>query len=261
MARRRGWGGFAPYSSVAGRRKKAERYLERERKAGRAPQPVVIEGRRIATTFWGQAWCDNLERYSDFETRLPRGRSYARNGCVVNLALRPGRVEAEVLGSELYRVTVAIEPLPEARWTAIVDACEGQVDSLLSLLRGRISDQVMAVVTRQGEGLFPQPREMVFDCTCPDWAIMCKHVAAVLYGVGTRLDHAPEQLFALRGVDPQPLLDEVVTRGPVNKSERGHHKRLENADLTRLFGIPIEGDEPRSSRSRKRRAKRAAQKK
>lgn len=261
MARRRGWGGFAPYQSVAGRRQKAERFVKRERKAGRDPKPVVIEGRQIATTFWGQAWCDNLERYSDYETRLPRGRTYARNGSVVDLGLAPGRIEAKVLGSELYAVVVEVAKLPDARWKAIIDACEGRVDSLLSLLRGQLSDQVMAVVTRPQEGLFPHPGELAFDCTCPDWAFMCKHIAAVLYGVGSRLDDAPEQLFALRGVDPQPLLDEVVTRGPVKRDEPGRHKRLERADLSTLFGVPIEDRGARVAAARKRRAKRAAQKK
>jgi len=259
MAGRRGWGDYSPYQSVDARRQKAQRYVERERKAGREPKPVLIQGRAIATTFWGQAWCDNLEQYSDFDTRLPRGRSYARNGSVVDLALDPGRIEAKVLGSALYTVVVEVNRLPKARWKAIVDDCEGRVDSLLSLLRGQLSDQVMDVVTRPREGLFPHPRELSFSCTCPDWASMCKHVAAVLYGVGSRLDDAPEQLFALRGVDPQPLLDEVVTRGPVKRDEPGRHKRLEGADLSTLFGIPIESG--RAEATRKRRAKRAVQKK
>ena len=123
MARRRGWGGFPRYQSVAARRGKAELYLRRERKAGRDPRPVVIEGRTIATTFWGRAWCDNLERYSDYATRLPRGRTYARNGSVVDLDLQAGRIEAKVLGSDLYEVTVDVHELPEARWRAIVEAC------------------------------------------------------------------------------------------------------------------------------------------
>lgn len=261
MARRRGWGGFAPYQSVSARRQKAERFLRRERKAGRDPKPVIIEGRQIATTFWGRAWCDNLESYSDYETRLPRGRSYARNGSVVDLGLQPGCIEARVLGTDLYEVTIEVDELPEVRWKAIVDACTGEVESLLSLLRGQLSVQVMEVVTRPREGLFPHPGELSFRCTCPDWAIMCKHVAAVLYGVGARLDHSPEQLFALRGVDPQPLLDEVVTRGPVKPDQPGRHKRLQRADLSALFGIPIESDEPPANAARKRRRKRAARKK
>jgi len=261
MARRRGRGGFPRYQSVASRRNEAEHFLRRERKAGRDPKPVIIEGRTITTTFWGRAWCDNLERYSDYATRLPRGRSYARNGSVVDLGLQPGRIEARVLGTHLYEVTIKVDELPEVRWNAIVDACTGQVESLLSLLRGQLSDRVMEVVTRPHEGLFPDPAELSFRCTCPDWAIMCKHVAAVLYGVGARLDHSPEQLFALRGVDPQPLLDEVVTRGPVKPDQPGRHERLQHADLSALFGIPIESDEPSDKALRKRRRKRAARKK
>ncbi len=258
MARRRGWGGYSPYQSVAQRRAKAERYLARERKAGRNPQPVVIEGRAIAETFWGKAWCNNLEQYSDYETRLPRGRSYARNGSVVDLKVQAGRVEARVLGSDMYTVTVDIEKLPAKRWTAIVDACSGQIGSLLSLLRGELSPEVMTVVTRPKEGLFPFPREIDFNCTCPDWAFMCKHVAAVLYGIGARLDRDPAQLFALRGVDPKPLVEEVAAKSPVSRTPEGRHKRLANADLSSLFGIPIED---RVAAAKQRRAHRAARKK
>lgn len=258
MARNRGWGGYSPYQSVAQRRAKAERYVARERKAGRDPQPVVIEGRAIATTFWGEAWCNNLEQYSDYESRLPRGRSYARNGSVVDLKVEAGRVEARVLGSELYRVKVDITKLPAARWSAIVDACSGQIGSLLSLLRGELSPEVMAVVTRPKEGLFPYPREIDFNCSCPDWAFMCKHVAAVLYGIGARLDRDPAQLFALRGVDPQPLVEEVVAKSPASKTPEGRHKRLASTDLSSLFGVPIED---RVDAAKQRRAYRAARKK
>jgi hypothetical protein len=169
---------------------------------GRTLSPVEVRGRKIATTFWGDAWCSNLEAYSDFANRLPRGRTYVRNGSVIDLQIERGRVRALVSGTSLYEVAIGMQPLPRPRWTRIKTQCAGQITSLVELLRGSLSDSVMEIVTRKGEGLFPSPREISLSCSCPDWATMCKHVAATLYGVGARLDRAPELLFTLRCVDP-----------------------------------------------------------
>ena len=198
-----GWGGYGygsgwrPYVSVAERRRRAAKKMDALRKKGVDVQPVVIEGRKIAKSFWGEAWCGHLESFSDFENRLPRGRSYVRNGSVCHLAVAKGRIEAKVSGSELYNVKVAVKTLPGKQWSAIKRRCSGQIGSLLELLQGRLSDHVMAVVTDRQDGLFPAPKEISFECSCPDWAVMCKHVAAVLYGVGARLDARPELLFLL----------------------------------------------------------------
>ena len=129
--------GWAPYVSSAQRRRQAE--LARKRLAkelGRPASPVVITGRRIATTFWGQAWCQNLERYSDFATRLPRGRSYLRNGCVVDLQIEPGTVTARVSGTSLYTVQIDVAALPKAKWQAICRDVAGAIDSVIELLQG-----------------------------------------------------------------------------------------------------------------------------
>ncbi|MEM6787417.1 MAG: SWIM zinc finger family protein [Myxococcota bacterium] len=254
------WRGFPTTVPAARARADIARYLASERKAGRDRAPVIIEGRTIASSFWGRAWCDNLEAYSDFASRLPRGRTYVRRGAVVHLEIGAGRVHAVVSGNDRYDVSATIDPLDETAWARIVAACAGRIDSRLSLLRGELSDDVMTIVTRPGEGLFPRPEEMRFTCTCPDWAIMCKHVAAALYGVGARLDQAPASLFELRDVDPAPLfrqaLAQTVTRD--DDAAPGAHRRLEHPDLSALFGIPIE---ERASAARKRRAKRAAHKK
>src|SRR5258708_6518956 len=93
--------GFKPYVSVAQRQAKAKREMARLAKKGQKIEPIQIEGRKIADSFWGKAWCDNLESYSDFSNRLPRGRTYVRNGSVVNLHIEPGTVTAHVSGSEL----------------------------------------------------------------------------------------------------------------------------------------------------------------
>src|SRR4051812_24365549 len=182
-----GYGGWAPYVPVAERRRKAEREMERLRKKGHPIAPVTIEGRTIARTFWGKAWCDNLESYSDYENRLPRGRTYVRNGSVVDLQIEPGKVRALVSGSEIYEVSIDIDPLPARQWAAIKSRCAGQIGSLVELLQGKLSKGVIEIVTDHDGGLFPRPREIHMSCSCPDWAGMCKHIAAVLYGVGARL--------------------------------------------------------------------------
>ena len=176
---------------------KASREMDKLKKKGHPVSPVVIEGRTIVKTFWGKAWCENLERYSDFENRLPRGRTYVRNGSVIDLQIAPGEIKALVSGSEIYKVTVKVAPVAKARWKSICKDCAGAIDSLVELLQGRFSKGVMERVCRQKTGLFPSPDEIQLSCSCPDWADMCKHVAAVLYGIGARLDQQPDLLFRL----------------------------------------------------------------
>src|SRR5712691_4172534 len=201
------WYEWRPYVPVAERRRQAQQQLKKLRKKGQSAAPVTIEGRTIAKTFWGKSWCTNLERYSDYETRLPRGRSYVRNGFVVDLQIAKGEVTAIVSGSELYDVKVTIAPVASSRWRAICRDCAGAIDSLVELLQGRFAKGVMDRVCREGDGLFPAPDEIKLSCSCPDWADLCKHVAAVLYGIGARLDEQPQLLFMLRGVDEKELVD------------------------------------------------------
>ena len=250
-----GWG---PYVSVASRRRQAVREIIRMKKGGRVVSPVEIKGRKIAVTFWGHAWCRNLESYRDYSNRLPRGRTYVRNGSVIDLQIEAGRVRSLVSGSEIYDVHVEIKPLAKRRWAGIKGQCAGQIDSLVELLRGSISRGVMEIVTRQGEGLFPSPREISLSCSCPDWATMCKHVAATLYGVGARLDRAPDLLFTLRGVDPAEMVEAAVDQpSPGGKARRG--RVLESGHLSSVFGIDIEMDEgsAQGAPSRARRGRRA----
>lgn len=237
-------GGWAPYVPVAQRRQQAARKAAALKKKGQVLLPVVIQGRTLARSFWGKAWCDKLEAYSDYANRLPRGRTYVSNGSVIDLQVGTGEVQALVSGSELYRVHVRVQPLPAPLWSALLKQCSGKVDSLIELLQGRLSKAVMEVVTRPGQGLFPLPREIAFDCSCPDSARLCKHVAATLYGVGARLDDAPELLFRLRHVDPNQLFEQlsvaatvVAPGGPAAKD------RLQGADLSALFGIEL-GEDP-----------------
>jgi uncharacterized Zn finger protein len=231
--------GFKPYVPVAARRAQATRELAKLQKKGRTISPVVIEGRRIARSFWGEAWCDNLERYSDYANRLPRGRTYLRNGSVVDLQVGPGRVTALVSGSTMYNVTVTVEGVPKLRWSAICRDCSGAIDSLVELLQGRFSKAVMTRLCEERTGLFPSPKDIRFTCSCPDWASMCKHVAAVLYGIGARLDHQPELLFTLRKVDQQDLIAKAGSGLSKKPKSFTSAKALASEDLSAMFGIEI----------------------
>jgi uncharacterized Zn finger protein len=230
------WG---DYVSVAEKRRKAEAKIAALRKKGRSLAPVKIEGRKIATTFWGQSWCANLERYSDYASRLPRGRSYVRNGLVIDLQIARGKVAAIVSGSELYEVEIAIAPVAAKRWKGICRDCAGTIDSLIELLQGRLAKGVMDRVCREGDGLFPQPSEIKLSCSCPDWADMCKHVAGALYGIGARLDTTPRLLFELRGVDESELVAGADQgAGRLNSAPRSA-KVLADGDVAALFGLEM----------------------
>jgi uncharacterized Zn finger protein len=229
---------WAPYVPVAQRQRQAQQKLAALNKKGQGCQPVAVQGRAIAKSFWGKAWCDNLESYSDYANRLPRGRSYLRNGSVIDLRIEPGKVQALVCGSEVYRVEIGVHPLEAARWESIVKNCSGQVASIIELLQGRLSKAVMETVTRPGQGLFPQPRQITLRCSCPDAASMCKHVAATLYGVGARLDSEPELLFRLRHADPLELIRHAGSLPATQPTAAAG--ALDGADLSALFGIDVE---------------------
>ena len=242
--------GFRPYVSVAQRRAKALREVARLQKKGRTITPVNLDGRLIAKTFWGKSWCENLERYSDYANRLPRGRTYVRNGSVIHLEIAPGKIDALVSGSEIYEVSIKISPVARARWEAICKDCAGAIDSLIELLQGRFSKAVMERICRQQTGLFPSPNEIHLDCSCPDGAYMCKHVAAVLYGVGARLDQQPELLFRLANVDEKQLIA-GAGQAPLKQKSPASKKVLAGEDLSALFGLDL-ADNPRPKKPRKK---------
>jgi uncharacterized Zn finger protein len=235
------WGGFPRYVSAGEKRARAAQAAARlaKRSKGRTLAPVVLAGRKIASTFWGKAWCANLESYADFAHRLDRGRSYVRQGAVVDLQIESARVRSHVAGTRLYDVEVGIHPLEPARWKALVAGCGDRIESVVSLLEGRLPDEVLRLVTHRERGLFPAPCQISMTCTCPDWAGLCKHVAATLYGVGARLDERPELLFLLRGVDPKDLVHAAADRLGTAPASTGSAQMIEGDDLGALFGIEL----------------------
>ncbi len=240
------YGAWPRYVSVAERRAKAQREVAKQNKKGRNMQPVFIEKRAIARSFWGKGWCAHLESFGDYSNRLPRGRSYVRNGAVCHLDISKGKVEAMVAGSRMYQVQVTVKPLSARRWCELKTHCTGKIGSLIELLQGRLSDEIMRTVTDREKGLFPRQGEIAYTCSCPDWAVMCKHVSAVMYGIGARLDERPELLFLLRGVDHEELIATGAAAGDLagSGSRRARRRVLSGQDLTHVFGVELDDAAP-----------------
>jgi len=230
------WG---PYVSVATRRAKAASTIKKLGKKGKTFSPIETTGRTIAKTFWGKAWCEHIEAFSHHDARLARGRTLVRNGSVYHLGLSKGSIEAMVMGSGMYNIKGTVTALQPQHWQAIKSQCTGSISSMLELLQGKISDNIMAAVTNPTTGLFPAGSiEIKLSCTCPDGVAMCKHIAAVLYGVGARLDHTPELLFTLRGVDHHELISAEIAVPQDNNGQR----KVVTGDLSALFGVSFGDD-------------------
>jgi uncharacterized Zn finger protein len=233
------YGGWAPYVPVAERRAIAAEKIKKMQKKGQRFNPIHIEGRTIAKTFWGKAWCDNLENYSDYENRLPRGRTYVRNGSVIDLQVTKGKVNAQVMGSSLYKVVIEVKPMPNNKWKNLVKVCAGKIDSLIELLQCKFSKAVMSILIDKEAELFPSPQEISMSCSCPDYAGMCKHIAAVLYGIGAAIDTNPEWLFSLRHVDHLKLLASAATSEILSTTQPSSNA-IGDGDLSTIFGIEME---------------------
>jgi uncharacterized Zn finger protein len=239
---------YPEYIPVAQRRANAERKLKQLRKTQPHVQPVITEGRTLAKTWWGKSWNQNLERYADFAYRMERGRSYVRHRSVLDLQLQPGHVSALVLGSQPapYDVDIHIDTLSAPRWHTIRQACEGRFDSLSELLAGVFPQALKDLFFDAHGGLFPTPGDIHFDCSCPDWASMCKHVAAALYGVGSRLDDDAALFFTLRAIPIDDIISQTVaetTQALLDKTQKPRANILDDVDLGEMFGIELDGVE------------------
>lgn len=237
---------YPPYVTVTEKKEKAAKKLAQLKKKDPDIQPVVIEGSMLAKTWWGKSWNKNLESYADYSNRIGRGRSYVRNGAVLDLKIEPGEVKAIVQGSQSkpYVVIIKIKPIRKDNWIKIKESCQGQLESLPELLEGNFPKTLSAIFMAKGEGLFPSSDEIKLSCSCPDWASMCKHVAATLYGIGARLDENPMLFFTLRNADVHELISQAVddhTQNLLKIAENKSVRVLEDLDLEDMFGIDLDG--------------------
>ncbi len=241
---------WAPYVPVGQKIAKGHAAAKKlAAKEGRAASPVKLDGKKIAKTFWGLKWCENLERYQDISNRLPRGATYVRNGSVTDLVIEPGRVRAIVGGSEAYTIKIEIQTLKPAVWKAIGQDCAQSIDSLLDLLQGRFNEGVMQRLTQADGGLFPHSNEIKMSCSCPDYATVCKHVAATFYAVAARLDTQPELLFKLRNVDHLELIRQATTAANLDQAfGAADGSTLSDGELGDIFGIEMETPSPRAGK-------------
>jgi uncharacterized Zn finger protein len=232
--------GYYKKPTVASQVRRAEKQLASLRRQVPDISPVSIEGNKIAKTWWGVSWCKNLERYADFENRIGRGRSYVKNGLVLDMRIEEGTIEALVSGSSVYSVTVDIDELPAKKWKAVAQQCAQRIDSLAALAEGRFPEELGEIFMQQGKGLFPSPKEIHMDCSCPDWATMCKHVAATLYAVGAKLDTEPLLFFTLRGIDPSELIKRSVDekmKSLLANANKKSRRVIADKDIGRIFGV------------------------
>ncbi|MBL0717404.1 MAG: hypothetical protein JJV89_05080 [Desulfosarcina sp.] len=236
---------YPRYVSVAEKAAKADKKLKQLKKNNPDIMPIRIEGRNIANTWWGKSWNRNLERYADYTNRIGRGRSYVRHGAVLDLRIEPGKVESMVQGSQSrpYTVSIKIKPINKKTWQNIVSACKGKLESFEELLAGKFPKALSEIFMAQGVGLFPSPEEIEFDCSCPDWADMCKHVAATLYGIGARLDEDPGLFFSLRNVAMKDLITQAVrdeSKKLITKADKKSKRVIEEANIEDIFGIDMD---------------------
>lgn len=243
--------GFPEYVTAAEKREKAQKGFEKLKKKKHDISPVIITGKKLARTWWGESWNHNLERYSDYSNRIGRGRSYVRSGAVLDLQITPGNICAQVQGSRKkpYQVDITIQPLAKDTWEAITKACAGKIHSLQELIEGKFPKALSDLFMLQGKGLFPMPNEISLNCNCPDWAVMCKHVAAVLYGVGARLDDNPSLFFVLRKADIGELISETITgksQSLLEKSKTKSGRIIDDIDISSMFGIEMESEQKKT---------------
>ena len=248
---------YGPKLSVEQLKAKAEKFAAKL-KQKEAIFPVRLEGKKIATTFWGKSWCENIESYQDYASRVLRGRAYVRHGAVIDLQIKRGQINAQVMGSSLYKLEIKVEPIQKELWEALCKECSGKVGSLIELLQGKLSKEVMAILCRRPKGIFPAPSEISFQCSCPDYAEMCKHIAATLYGIGNRLDQDPSIFFLLRSVEEKDLIGEASLDGLLDaKPQQG---RQITDDLSGIFGVDFVPTEAPAKTAAKAPTKKAATK-
>ncbi len=240
-----GYSQYPKYVTVAEKKARAEKKLQQLKKKTPGIRPVVIVGSTLARSWWAKTWNRSLERYADYRNRIDRGKSYVRHGAVLDLKITSGKVRALVMGSasKPYEVVVDILPMKKNNWQELQNHCQGHLKSLQDLLAGKFPQALAEVFFTEGKGLFPGPRDIKFQCSCPDWASMCKHVAATLYGIGARFDEDPSLFFTLRGLDTGDLIAGAVkdrTEELLKRTKKKSAKIIDDSDLSNIFGIDMD---------------------
>mgnify|MGYP002856125409 CR=1 FL=1 len=243
-----GYGSYNYYNKK--RKKKKENFIDKftekaQRIAKRHKEynPVIIEkgARTICKSWWGKAWCQNLERYADWENRIARGKDYVKHNTLVDLQINGGKISAKVQGAAWspYEINIMIDPISEKQCQEISKEAAGEIKDIESLIAGKFPKNLKDLFFKE-EGLFPSPKEIHFGCSCPDYAKMCKHIVAALYGIGVRLDSNPLYFFQMRGIDVDLFIAKVVGDGVESMLENANVKSeriIQNADLLRIFSV------------------------
>ena len=234
--------GYPKYVTAGEKKAKAERSLAKLRKKNPDIEPVVIEGKTLAKSWWGKAWNLNLESYADYSNRIDRGKSYVRSNAVLDLKILKGKALATVQGSRAkpYNVEIDIDTLDSKKWDQVVSLCNHRIDTLEQLIEGKFPKELEILFTDKKYAMFPSPKEIHFDCSCPDWASMCKHVAAVLYGIGSRLDRNPMLFFDLRDIDGAELIRKTMEAkldGMLKNAGKKSKREIAAKDISEIFGL------------------------
>ena len=170
---------------------------------------IKVRSRRgkFGDTWWAGRWIEMLESFG-WDTRLQRGRSYARRGQVLEYDLSPGLVTSKVQGSRAkpYDIEIKVEPLSAKEWDQVSEAMAGQAIFAAKLLAGEMPQNIEDAFAATELSLFPEsPQDIDTFCSCPDWANPCKHIAAVYYILGEEFDRDPFMIFRLRGIRQEEL--------------------------------------------------------
>jgi uncharacterized Zn finger protein len=202
---------------------------------------VKLLSRTISYEWWGQQWCQNIAAYADYSNRLERGRAYIRKGAVKEISIEYGHVSAMVEGTapQDYKVDISINQVSDD----LSEKLLRQIKDINDLKNGKVPENYKNLFTVDN-GIFPKANEIKFTCSCPDIACMCKHVAAVLYAIGSILDQEPLLIFQLRGIDVEAYIDKQIFNATneilIDINNHADDERVINdAMLADLFGIEI----------------------
>ncbi len=220
---------FAPRLKAADLQKLAQQRLAELQAGGEELTPVVNTTRKLAGNFWGSAWMKHLAHCESGGMCLAPGRTLLRHGCVLDVRIAPCSIRALISAEELYEVNLQLAPLDSEQQEQLAASCGRHIDSLLSLLEGKVDAAVLRHLCHPETGLLPTPADWRMHCTCPDWAEPCPHAAAAIYAAGCLIDATPALLFTLRGIEPHTLLS-----APQESIE------LDTGKLSSIFGIDLD---------------------